>query len=146
MRGRSCCTSCSTIARRRRCRSPRRRSPCLPPGVTMKPAAPTAMPTEELISELQSCGVRLADPRAGVASRRGGAGPSDHKAVTIDGMTVMVPVHTAPAFDSPYLLDRPDAGGRSVLRRDGVTVGEVAFPGRPRFYDLSTADGVPYSS
>jgi radical SAM protein (TIGR04043 family) len=112
----------------------------------MKPVVPTAMPTEELISELQSCGVRLADPRAGVASRRGGAGPSDHKAVTLDGMTVMVPVHTAPAFDSPYLLDQPDAAGRSLLRRDGIAVGEVAFPGRPRFYDLKTADGIPYSS
>jgi hypothetical protein len=46
-----------------------------------------------MIAQLQSSGIRLADPRAGAASR-GGAGPSDHKAVTIDGVTVMVPVHT----------------------------------------------------
>ena len=62
-----------------------------------------SLPTEHLINELQSFGVRLADPKAGVESRRGGAGPSDHKALTIDGMTVMAPVHTAPAFDSPYV-------------------------------------------
>ena len=63
--------------------------------------------TEHLINELQSHGVRLSDPKAGVESRRGGAGPSDHKAMTIDGVTVMVPVHTAPAFESPYVAEAP---------------------------------------
>ena len=71
------------------------------------------LPTERLINELQTFGVRLADPKAGVESRRGGAGPSDHKALTIDGVTLMAPVHTAPAFDSPYVIDAPDARGRS---------------------------------
>ena len=102
------------------------------------------MPTAQLINELQSCGVRLVDPKAGHESRRGGAGPSDHKAITIDGMTVMVPVHTAPAFSSPYVVDKPDAVGRSTISRDGVPLGEVSFPTRPRFYDRSTADGIPY--
>src|SRR4030088_3537418 len=110
----------------------------------MKPTMPKAMPTEQLINELQSHGVRLVDPRAGHESRRGGAGPSDHKAMTIDGMTVMVPVHTAPAFESPYVVERPDAFGRSQISRDGVKLGDVSFPTRPRFYDLATADGVPY--
>ncbi len=103
------------------------------------------MPTEQLINELQSCGVRLVDPRAGIESRRGGAGPSDHKAITVEGVTVMIPVHTAPAFDSPYLVEKPDASGRSRISRDGITLAEVSFPARPRFYDLSTADGIPYS-
>jgi len=102
------------------------------------------MPTAQLINELQSCGVRLVDPNAGHQSRRGGAGPSDHKAITIDGMTVMVPVHTAPAFESAYLVDKPDASGRSRLSRSGLTLAEVNFPVRPRFYDLSTTDGIPY--
>jgi radical SAM protein (TIGR04043 family) len=102
------------------------------------------MPIAQLINELQSCGVRLVDPRAGYESRRGGAGPSDHKAMTIDGMTVMVPVHTAPAFDSPYIVEKPDALGRSNISRDGVPVGSVSFPTRPRFYDRSTRDGIPY--
>jgi hypothetical protein len=70
-----------------------------------------SLPTEQLINELQSYGVRLADPKAGVESRRGGAGPSDHKALTIDGVTVMAPVHTAPAFDSPYVIEKPDSLG-----------------------------------
>jgi len=111
----------------------------------MAQAASTSLPTEQLINELQSFGARLVDPKAGVESRRGGAGPSDHKALTIDGMTVMVPVHTAPAFESPYLIERPDADGRSRVLRDDVVLGAVSFPQRPRFYDLTTADGIPYS-
>ena len=110
----------------------------------MTRVASTPPPTERLINELQSFGVRLVDPRAGHESRRGGAGPSDHKAITIDGMTVMVPVHTALAFDSPYLIERPNADGRSRVLRDDVLLGEVSFPPRPRFYDWMTADGVPY--
>jgi radical SAM protein (TIGR04043 family) len=102
------------------------------------------MPTAQLINELQSCGVRLVDPKAGHESRRGGAGPSDHKALTVNGMTVMVPVHTAPAFASAYIVDRPDAAGQSTISRDGVPLVRVSFPVRPRFYDRVTADGVPY--
>ena len=28
---------------------------------------------------------------------------------------------------------------------DGLPIGDVSFPRRPKFYDLQTADGVPYS-
>ncbi|ORE98405.1 radical SAM protein [Aurantimonas sp. 22II-16-19i] len=103
------------------------------------------MSDAELINDLQTRGMRLVDPRAGNDSRRGGAGPSDHKAVTIGTTTVMVPVHTAPAFDSPYLVDAPDAAGLSRVTRDRVEVAKVRFPSRPRFYDLTTADGIPYN-
>ncbi|MET0444949.1 MAG: MSMEG_0568 family radical SAM protein [Pseudorhodoplanes sp.] len=106
---------------------------------------PTPMPTEQLINELQSFGVRLADPKAGGDSRRGGAGPSDHMPMTIGGSTVMIPVHNAPAFESPYIVDKPDAAGLSRVRRDGSDIGEVKFQLRPRFYERSTADGIPYS-
>ena len=56
-----------------------------------------------------------------------------------------MPVHTAPSFESPFLAEAPDAAGRSRLTRDGREVGVLRFPARPRFYDLTTADGVPYS-
>lgn len=89
--------------------------------------------------------MRLVDPSAGASSRRGGAGPSDHKALTIDGMTVMIPVHTAPAFESPYSVEKPDAMGKSRIARDGIVLGEVSFPVQPKFYGLKTEDGIPYS-
>src|SRR6266567_4427245 len=105
---------------------------------------PKAMPTEQLINELQSFGVRLADPKTAGTGRRGGAGPSDHTPFTIDGATVMIPVHNAPAFESPYLVERPDEAGRSRISRDGVVLADVSFPMRPKFYDRTTEDGVPY--
>ncbi len=105
----------------------------------------SAMRTEQLVNELQTFGARLVDPNAGADSRRGGAGPSDHKALNIDGMTVMVPVHTAPAHASPYVLEKPDADGNSRISRDGVTLSDISFPRRPRFYDLTTQDGIPFS-
>ena len=97
----------------------------------------------DLINELQTKGARLMDPGAGVESRRGGAGPSDHKAMTLGDHTVMVPVHTAPAFQSPYVIDATK--GEARVLRDGAEVGRISFPARPRFYDLTTADGIPYS-
>ena len=85
------------------------------------------------MTELQSHGLRLADPGAGVPSRRGGAGPSDHKAVMIDGHTIMVPVHTSAAFTSPYLAMAPDALGQSALLRGTIPVASISFPRAPRF-------------
>ena len=101
--------------------------------------------TEQLINELQSYGLRLVDRHVGAQSRRGGAGPSDHKAMTINGRTVMVPVHTAASHDSPYTSRRPGADGFSVIERDGVWVGRMSYPSQPRFYGLQTFDGIPYS-
>ncbi len=97
------------------------------------------------MTELQSSGLRLLDPNAGSASRRGGAGPSDHKAVTIDGVTIMVPAHTTTAWQSPYLARAPGAQGHSQLMRDAIPIADISFPARPRFYALQTLDGVPYS-
>ena len=100
------------------------------------------------MTELQSFGLRLADPtspNAGVASRRGGAGPSDHKAVTVDGHTIMVPVHTSSAWRSPFVAHAPDAQGRSALTRASIPIAQIAFPTAPRFYAMQTMDGVPYS-
>jgi radical SAM protein (TIGR04043 family) len=98
----------------------------------------------DLITELQSVGLRLDEPAIGAPSRRGGAGPSDHKAITVHGRTVMVPVHTGASARSPYLA-RASGGERfAILERDGVPVTRISFPPQPRFYGLSTLDGVPY--
>lgn len=98
-----------------------------------------------LRTELQSTGLRLLDPNAGAASRRGGAGPSDHKAVTVDGVTIMVPVHTASAWHSPFVAQAPDAKGASALMRGTIPIASIQFPKAPRFTQLQTLEGVPYS-
>ncbi|MBV8278822.1 MAG: MSMEG_0568 family radical SAM protein, partial [Verrucomicrobia bacterium] len=99
---------------------------------------------QRLLSDLQTRGLRLVDAMAGAASRIGGAGPTDHKAVTILGTTVMVPVHTHGASRSPYVAMSPDTRGISLLRENDEAVCEISFPPQPKFYGLSTKDGIPY--
>ncbi|MFM0199876.1 MSMEG_0568 family radical SAM protein [Paraburkholderia fungorum] len=101
--------------------------------------------SRQLMTELQSAGLRLVSPDAGAASRRGGAGPSDHKAVTVDGVTIMVPVHTNTAWHSPFVAQTPDVNGSSALLRGTIPIANISFPKAPRFYGMQTLDGVPYS-
>jgi radical SAM protein (TIGR04043 family) len=97
-----------------------------------------------LLSEIQTHGLRLFDSTAGAPSRVGGAGPTDHKAVTVLGTTIMAPVHTRGAAHSPYTASQPDARGVSVLRKGAEVMCEISFPPSPKFYGLSTEDGIPY--
>src|SRR5260370_3854524 len=85
-----------------------------------------------LLSELQTHGLRLVDASVGASSRMGGAGPTDHKAVTVLGTTIMVPVHTRAAARSPYIAAPPNARGTSVLLEDGRLVCEISFPPQPK--------------
>lgn len=97
-----------------------------------------------LSTDLQTFGLRLEDPTAGLQSRRGGAGPSDHKAVLVEGQTFMIPVHTHTAWESPFVAGKPDAAGKSELRKNGIPIAVIDFPKQPNFYGLKTAEGIPY--
>src|SRR5882672_4334011 len=97
----------------------------------------------QALTELQALGARFIGEAGVGLSRKGGAGPSDHKAIVFDGQTVMVPIHTSAARRSPYLL-RASGSNRAVLERSGMKLGEVTFPEPPRFYAGETAEGVPY--
>lgn len=87
----------------------------------------------ELRTELAVRGLRARPP----VSRRAGAGPSDDGHWSLLGGAATVPV----TEDSPFEIT--EAG---VLTRDGVVVEDALLEPvvRPRFYDLTTADGVPY--
>lgn len=89
-------------------------------------------------------GLKWAEPTVGAAGRKGGAGPSDHKAVTVNGTTVMVPVFTGTAARSPYTVTLDPATEQAMLHLDGQAVAPIAFPDQPQFYRLTTADGIPY--
>jgi radical SAM protein (TIGR04043 family) len=95
----------------------------------------------DLVVDLQTHGARF---EAGVdsSSRRGGAGPTDSKPFVLDGMPFAVPTLAPFVAASPYTVR--EAGPGYVVTRDGVPVTPVTFPRRPRFYDLATADGIPY--
>ncbi|MGC4094865.1 MAG: MSMEG_0568 family radical SAM protein [Polyangiaceae bacterium] len=109
--------------------------------------APTARPPAhwpELLSELQALGMRWDAAHAPGLHRKGGAGPSDHKAVTLAAHTVMVPIFTHASARSPFSAEPFDDGRSALLLRDGQRVAELSLPAQPRFYARSTADGVPY--
>ena len=77
-------------------------------------------------------GIRLLD--APVA-RRAGAGPSDDGHVLLGGVGAAIPLNPR----SPYTV----RGGKLLLDGADTGLGLEAIR-RPRFYDLTTADGVPY--
>ena len=103
------------------------------------------MDKRKLITQLQSQGLKLLDRDTG---RKGGAGPSDHQAVTIDGTTVMIPVHTSNAAKSEYSLAKLNQKSTDqkpqILEKEGAGIATVQFPRQPKFYELKTAEGVPY--
>jgi radical SAM protein (TIGR04043 family) len=101
------------------------------------------MDKQRLITELQTHGLQLIDPTVGAAGRQGGAGPSDHKAITVDGTTVMVPIYTGTASQSPYSV-QPQGADQGLLSCEQQPVAPIAFPRQPQFYSLTTADGIPY--
>ena len=100
-------------------------------------------------ADLAVRGVRVAAP----VFRRGGAGPSDDGHLVVDGLAAAVPI----VEDSPWRVADgvllyepapeegsglpPSGAGSPGVGSPGVTVAAV---GRPAFYDLTTADGVPY--
>jgi len=100
-----------------------------------------------LLADLQALGVQIADEPPSSRVRRGGAGPSDHLSLTLASGTVMVPVLSSAARSSPYrlrILPSEGTEGTAVIERDAREVAVAALPRTPKFYALTTADGVPY--
>ncbi len=102
------------------------------------------MNQQQVITELQTKGLNLIVDTVGASGRKGGAGPSDHKAVTVGETTVMVPVYTNGAAKSPYAVGHDRTTGKSTLTHRGKVIASIAFPKQPQFYSLETADGIPY--
>jgi radical SAM protein (TIGR04043 family) len=115
--------------------------PTLPPAPTVPPdtfaGGPEAL--ARLITDLQSTGLRV---EATMEARHGGAGPSDSGMLWIEGVAVTVPTDAEFARTSPYVLRAEDDG--LGIYRDGIRLAAAAGTPRPRYYDLSTADGIPY--
>src|SRR5687768_10534421 len=101
-------------------------------------------PWPELISELQALGLRYLDPEGPGLARMGGAGPSDHKALTVAGHTVMVPIFTHASARSPFAARVSRSGAGATLLFHGEAIADISFPKKPRFYERETAGGIPY--
>jgi radical SAM protein (TIGR04043 family) len=92
-----------------------------------------------LIVDLQARGLRVEVP---LERRRGGAGPTDSGMLWVGGFPVTVPTDNAAAAGSPYVLKAEDAG--YAIFRGSQRVADASTQKRPRFYDLTTTDGIPY--
>jgi radical SAM protein (TIGR04043 family) len=92
-----------------------------------------------LITQLQGHGLRVEVP---MESRQGGAGPADAGMLWIDGVAATVPTSASYARSSPYVLRAEDDGWG--IYADGERLASAQPFGRPHYYDLATADGIPY--
>jgi radical SAM protein (TIGR04043 family) len=99
----------------------------------------TATSLASLVVDLQARGMRVDVP---IESRRGGAGPTDSGMLWVGGFAITIPTDNAAAAGSPYVLKAEDEGYAIF---EGSQRRATASPQqRPRFYDLTTADGIPY--
>jgi radical SAM protein (TIGR04043 family) len=96
--------------------------------------------TADLIVQLQARGLRT---DVDVAARKGGAGPADAGMLWINGAPATVPTAAAYVADSPYALRQED-DGFGIYRGD-ERLADAALAPEPKFYGLSTADGIPYN-
>jgi radical SAM protein (TIGR04043 family) len=108
-------------------------------GTQNDPGTPDPHAIAALRMDLQSLGLRVESP---IETRRGGAGPSDSGMLWIEGIAATVPTQSETARRSPYVLKAEDDG--HAIYRDGQKLASAAGARRPRFYDLNTAEGVPY--
>jgi radical SAM protein (TIGR04043 family) len=92
-----------------------------------------------LLAEIQSRGVRVDEV---LEARTAGAGPADAGMVYIEGSPVTFPYISEFVEDSPFVIRREDDGWG--LYRDEVRLASADLPPRPRYYELSTEDGIPY--
>jgi len=93
----------------------------------------------ELITEFQSFGLRVQGDHL---KRRGGAGPAEGGTFLIEGIPVSIPISSKYVFQSPYVLR--EEGGQSLIFKDAEAIYPAHFIERPKFYDHSTEEGIPY--
>jgi radical SAM protein (TIGR04043 family) len=93
----------------------------------------------ELVVRLQAEGLRTS---SSIEGRTGGAGPSDVGMLWVDDVAVTLDSDPTRAARSPFEL-RTENGGHAIYE-DGQRVAGARPQHRPTYYELLTADGVPY--
>jgi radical SAM protein (TIGR04043 family)/putative N-acetyltransferase (TIGR04045 family) len=94
----------------------------------------------EFITELQSFGLRV---QGDLLKRKGGAGPAEGGTFLIEGIPVSIPISSKYVCQSPYVLR--EEGGQSLIFKNKKVVCPAHFIERPKFYNHSTEEGIPYT-
>ncbi len=89
--------------------------------------------------ELQVKGVRGSFVEQG---RIGGAGPSDDKAFRLSAFTLMIPTINKSSRKSDFFIEKEM--NQLFLKKENTSLGKINEVSRPKFYDLTTQDGIPY--
>lgn len=93
----------------------------------------------ELITELQSFGLRV---QGQLSPRKGGAGPAEGGTFLIEGVPVSLPIGSEYVSKSPYVLREEE--DQHLIFKNEKMVSSVHLIERPKFYDHSTEEGIPY--
>lgn len=93
------------------------------------------------LTQIQSQGLRWVDGELGL-TRTGGAGPTDHKALCFEHQTSMIPVFNQQIQHSPFSARAENE--QVLIFEEDKLIATAAMPGRPKFYELSTEEGIPY--
>jgi radical SAM protein (TIGR04043 family) len=101
-------------------------------------------PEQQQQTRIQAQGVRWLQPSELGLARVGGAGPTDHKAFTFHSQTSMIPVLSDQVKQSPFSAKPDEVTREVVIFEKDIPIGRASIPGRPRFYDGTTRDGIPY--
>jgi len=100
--------------------------------------------SNQQLTQIQTQGIRWIELGSLGLTRTGGAGPTDHKALSFDSQTSMIPVFNEQIQRSPFSA-KPDASNEQVLIFEHEKlIAKAAMPGKPKFYELTTSDGIPY--
>lgn len=96
-----------------------------------------------LLNAIQTQGIRL-ERKTDLSSREGGAGPTDHKAITIFNTTLMIPVFSRSAKASSFVATSPTKFGYASLKQNGEVLTTIRFINEPSFYKEKSSDGIPF--
>jgi len=100
--------------------------------------------SNQQLTQIQTQGIRWVEQASLGLTRTGGAGPTDHKALSFERQTSMIPVFNEQIQRSPFSA-KPDANHEQVLIFEHEKlIATALMPGRPKFYELSTSEGIPY--
>lgn len=97
------------------------------------------IPTKQILTEVQSYGVKISDQ---VKGWTGGAGPAEGIMVVFDQTALNVPVQGPYVYSSPYSIVAEDS--RFALKKGDEYLLGVDIVPDPAFYSFRTREGIPY--
>lgn len=101
--------------------------------------------TQTQLTHMQCQGVRWVEGNDVGLSRHGGAGPTDHKALTFASQTVMIPLFSHQVKSSPFSAKKSDDNEQILIFEHDKLISAAQSPSTPAFYKLTTKEGIPYS-